>query len=413
MKKALICDWGGVLMRTVDIGPRLIWERRLGLPFTGLAEAFFGSPAWTRAQLGQATQEQVWEEVERDLGLGQEDSAALRRDFWAGDRLDDEFVSLVRELREQGLHTALLSNFGAELADVLAELELDVFDTVVISALEGVAKPDPAIYQRVLERVGVSPEEAIFVDDWRPNVHAARRLGVTGIRFRGLRHLRRELASAGLQVENPPIAAVEGIKAVIFDWGGVLSPLAFAKLTPRFEERMGLPEGTIGRTLWGLAWKEFETGAISREEYDRRVGEGLGLPDQEAVHEFYRAFFAHDILDPQIVQAVRALRGRYKVAMLTNAFPDHADLLRERYDYDPLEEYDVYVNSALVKLAKPDPAIYRLTLEQLGVEPGEAIFLDDQVRNTDASSELGIHSITYTDPENGLAELAALLGHPL
>jgi putative hydrolase of the HAD superfamily len=413
MRKALICDWGGVLMRTVDVGPRLKWERRLGLPFTGLAEAFFGSPAWTRSQLGQATQDEVWEEVERGLDLEPDASTTLRRDFWAGDRLDDELVALIRALRQQGVHTALLSNFGAELVDVLAGLGLDIFDTVVISALEGVAKPDLAIYQRVLERVGVSPEEAIFVDDWRPNVRAARKLGMTGIHFRGLRHLRRELASAGLGVEILPLAAAEGIRAIIFDWGGVLSPLAFAKLTPQFEKRLGLSEGTIGRTLWGLAWKELETGAISREEYDRQVGQGLGLPDQAAVHEFYEAFFAHDSLDEQVTQAVRGLRDRYQVAMLTNAFPAHAKMLRERYGYDPLSEFDVYVNSALVKMAKPDPDIYRLTLDRLCVSPGEAVFLDDQVRNTDAASELGIHSITYTDPENGLADLAALLGHPL
>ncbi|HEV2125674.1 MAG TPA: HAD-IA family hydrolase, partial [Chloroflexota bacterium] len=59
----------------------------------------------------------------------------------------------------------------------------DLFDLVVTSAEEGVTKPDPVIYQRMLERLGITPAEAVFVDDNYANVEAARALGMHGIQF--------------------------------------------------------------------------------------------------------------------------------------------------------------------------------------------------------------------------------------
>ena len=78
-----------------------------------------------------------------------------------------------------------------------------------------------------------------------------------------------------------------------------------------------------------------------------------------------------------------------------------------------LTEFDVYVNSAYVGLRKPDPAIFHLVLERLGVAPQQAVFLDDNLRNVDSARELGIHTVQFVDPETSLAELEALLGHPI
>jgi len=409
--RAVISDWGGVLMRTVDVRPRLAWQRRLGLPPYGLEDLFFQSDAWSRAMYGEIAPADVWADVGRRLGLDEEDLAALAEEFWAGDRLDESLLALIRELHRQGARTALLSNHTTELPAMLTDLGLDgLFDEVVVSALEGMVKPDPAIYRCALERLGVRPEEAVFVDDFSPNVEAARRLGMVGVRFRGVAHLRRALVAAGLPVEARPPAPLSGIRAVAFDWGGVLYQLAFFEHTRDWEERLRLAEGTLDRTLWGSEWRKIEVGAITSEAFDEYVARNLGLPDREAVRQFYRDYFSDDYLDRRVVSAVRALRGRYRVAMLTNAFPDHAEMSKEQHGFDPRAEFDVYINSAEVGLAKPDPAIYELLLDRLGVAPGEAILVDDMVRNTDAAAELGMHTLTFTDPQVGLSDLAALLG---
>jgi len=412
--RAVIWDWGGVLMRTMDIRPRMAWERRLGLPPGMLADTFFGSQSWDRAQRGEASLDDVWAEVADRLGIRPADLSALRRDFWAGDYLDEELVGLIRELRRAGIRTALLSNHPTRLYRLLAGRGLiALFDTVVVSGEEGITKPDPAIYRLTLDRLGVSPAEAAFVDDWKLNVEAAGNLGLVAIRFRGTVHLRRALADAGLPVRPPVLRPLPGIRAVIFDWGGVLSPLDFLKQSPQWEARLGLPPGALDRALWGPEWKLLEMGAISQEEYDHHVMRALGLPDREAVQRFYREYYASDGLHPGVVAAVRSLRGRYRVALLTNAFPGHAESLRQRHGFDPRAEFDLYVNSAEVGLAKPDPAIYQLTLDRLSVRPEEAIFIDDHVRNTDAARMLGMHTIVCADVETALADLSALLGHPV
>lgn len=109
--------------------------------------------------------------------------------------LDHELVSLLRRLRGR-YKTALLSNAPAELAQVLVD-EFGIgncFDAVVISAAVGVAKPDPAIYRLTLARLGVAPEEAVFIDDTQPNVEAAVALGMVGIHYRDNATLCRDLS---------------------------------------------------------------------------------------------------------------------------------------------------------------------------------------------------------------------------
>lgn len=259
MIRGFISDWGNVLMRTVDIRPRMAWERRLGLSPGALADAFFGSELWDQAQRGDASVNDVWADVAQRLNLDGMNLSVLRRDFWAGDRLDEELVALLREVRALGLKTGLLSNHPTNLRRLLARHELmALFDAVVISAEEGLMKPDPAIYRLILERLGLAPEEAVFVDDWRPNVEAAQALGMTGIHFRGTLHLRRALIAAGLPLRPPKLGPIPGIRAVIFDWGGVLSPLSFLQRAPEWESRLGLPEGTVNAALWGEKWKLLE-----------------------------------------------------------------------------------------------------------------------------------------------------------
>jgi len=414
MIRALVFDWGNVLMRTIDVRPRSAWERRLGLPPEGLPRRFFGSQAWDRAQRGELSLDDVWEEVAEFLGVDSQALVALKRDFWAGDRLDERLLDLIGELREKGLRTALLSNHPANLPPLLNDLGLEsLFDTVTISALEGVAKPDPAIYQRTLERLGVDAAEAVFVDDYGANVEAARSVGMAAIQFRGVLHLRRSLSAMGLPVQFSLPEPIAGVGALVFDWGGVLCPLSFHKNTHEWEKRLDLPQGAIPRALWGEEWKSLEIGAISSETYDDHVAQQLGLPDRKAVRRFYDQYYADDNLELPVVDAVRSLRERYPVALLTNAFPGHAEMACERYGFDPRAEFDLYVNSAEVGMAKPDPAIYRLVLDRLEVSPQRAIFVDDSVRNTDGARLLGIQTLVFTDTQSALENLAALLGHPI
>lgn len=411
MIRALIFDYGGVLMRTADPTPRRELERRFGLPPYGVSKVVFESPLWDEVQLGRVSSGEFWADLGQRLELSDEQLVEFRQIFWAGDRLDEELVTLVRHLRDVGYCTALLSNAPASLPQHLEQLGIaDAFDVIVVSGREGLMKPDPAIFELALARVGVLAEEAVFVDDFRMNVAAARQVGLQAIRFRGLSPLRKRLQELGVPAPEPVLASLPDVRAVIFDWGGVMERIADDAHTAEWERRLALDTGTLWEVLWGETWRQLSVGAITNNDYMQHVADRLGFPGVEAAEHFTEEFYAGNRLNPKVLAAVRALRGRYKVALLSNAWPGQDDVIREKLGIDVHIEFDVYVNSADVGLRKPDPAIFHLTLERLGVAPQQVVFLDDMLFNVDSARELGIRTVQFVDPATSLAELEALLG---
>jgi HAD superfamily hydrolase (TIGR01509 family) len=184
--KALIFDVGGVLLRTEDLAPRQKWATRLNVagPWQ-LADAVFESVAAVSATSGQATEAAVWAEAQNRFNLNDADLAEFRQDFFAGDRFDERLLDWIT-IRRTRYHTAILSNAWDNARTFLTSQPKIVaaFDLLVISAEEKAAKPNVTIYQRTLERLGVSPSESIFVDDNAANIAAARQLGLNVIRYR-------------------------------------------------------------------------------------------------------------------------------------------------------------------------------------------------------------------------------------
>ena len=190
---AVILDWGGVLMRTADPGPRLAWDARLGLAAGSINRLVFESGDWRRAQLGQVSEDEVWSNLGARLNLAPEALAGLRRDFWAGDQLDTEMVTLVRGLRPR-FKTALLSNFPASLRTLLTQCGVtDAFDEMVISGEVGLVKPNARIYPLTAGRLGVPVGECLFVDDFSENVAGARAAGMQTLYYAPVDAARAEL----------------------------------------------------------------------------------------------------------------------------------------------------------------------------------------------------------------------------
>jgi HAD superfamily hydrolase (TIGR01509 family) len=411
---AIIFDYGGVLVRTVDPTSRRDLERRFNLELGDAEDVVFRSSRWEDVQHGRIDDDTFWSDVGERLDFDAEELNAFRRGFWSGDRLDHELVDLIRHLGDEGYRMALLSNAPAALRSYLEQLGIvDAFDVIVVSAEEDLVKPMPGIYERALERLGVAAQQAIFVDDTRQNVEAARRVGLRATRFRGLAPLRVWLRDLGIPVPESDPEPVPDVRAMIFDWGGVMEELPREEDVLAWERRLALEPGVLPEILWGATWRRLEVGAISDEDYARYVAERLGLPDRDAVLRFLQEFYTTDRLNLRVVDAARALRGRYKVALLSNAFPTQRQIICEQHGIDVDAEFDVYVNSAVVGLSKPNPEIYYLTLERLDVAPQQAIFLDDSLRNVDSARYIGLHTVQFVDPETSLATLEDLLGHPI
>jgi putative hydrolase of the HAD superfamily len=200
------------------------------------------------------------------------------------------------------------------------------------------------------------------------------------------------------------------LRAVIFDLGGVVigSPLhAIAD----YERELGLARNAVNRVVVTSgptgAWSRLERGELGLEEFYPRfeadcAAAGIAIDAREMM----RRVAEIAVPRPAMLEAIRRLRaaGR-KVAALTNNWVTDdggSELLRPHFD--------VFIESAVVGLRKPDPRIYRLACSELGVTPPEAVFLDDIGSNLKAARALGMTTIKVDEPDAALAELERLVG---
>lgn len=198
MLKAIIFDVGGVLVRTQSRAGREKWAARLGLDSWEFENFVFNGESGRQAQLGQKTTAEHWAWLGRYFGLDETEITQLRRDFFAGDALDEALLAYVGRLQKAGYRTGLLSNFGDDARRVLSQTFpiLEHFDGVVISAEVGLMKPEPQIYHLAVQSVGVEPAEALLVDDFIENVAGARQVGMQAIHFTGPAVAQQELVAA-------------------------------------------------------------------------------------------------------------------------------------------------------------------------------------------------------------------------
>lgn len=202
--KAVIFDYGNVLVRTIDPVPRTTWEQHLGLQSGELERVVHNQTSWIAAQLGQISPETHWHHVGTTLRLTDADIVSLRNTFYQGDILNSELIARIDQLRATGLQTALLSNFSTELHGFLATHALQSrFDSITVSADVGAMKPTAQAYQTVLKRLALPANACIFVDDLAANVQAAQTLGIHGIVFRDNATCLSELdALLGIQLKD-------------------------------------------------------------------------------------------------------------------------------------------------------------------------------------------------------------------
>ncbi len=191
---AVIWDLGGVLLRTEDMTSRQALADRMGIAREKLEDMVFDNESGDRAQLGEISVDEHWENIRQQLGLDTAGINEFRRQFWDGDRLDVALVDYIRRLRGN-YKTGLLSNAFSDLRQIVTAMQnfSDAFDEMVISAEVHMMKPDPRIYQYALQKLGVAAQEAVFIDDMRRNVEGAHSLGMHAIHFRTASQTRADL----------------------------------------------------------------------------------------------------------------------------------------------------------------------------------------------------------------------------
>jgi len=188
----------------------------------------------------------------------------------------------------------------------------------------------------------------------------------------------------------------EAIQAIVFDFGGVFTRAEVSeRALQAYDRQLGLPAGTLRAALHsGEPWELASTGQITRDEYWAQIGGAAyaeRLPDE--FKRYRQGVFHVEPIEPAMVQLAQRLHGVYKLALCSNALHDLPEVLVERPDIREL--FDVVVVSVLVGVRKPDPAIFTLTAERLGLPVSACLLVDDKPRNTAAAEALGMPAIVF------------------
>jgi putative hydrolase of the HAD superfamily len=208
------------------------------------------------------------------------------------------------------------------------------------------------------------------------------------------------------------------IRAAFFDFGGVILSSPFEAFAT-YERTYGLPDGFI-RGLNSTrpdtnAWAQLERGHVPFDEFctlyeGEATAAGHAIDAREVM-----ALLSGDVR-PAMVEAVRRCKQHLKTACLTNNFVSFDEFpVEARADGrdDVLALFDVIVESSKVGVRKPDPRFYEIACDEVGVEPAEAVFLDDLGINLKPARAMGMTTIKVTDPDEALAELEAVVGFAL
>jgi putative hydrolase of the HAD superfamily len=209
---------------------------------------------------------------------------------------------------------------------------------------------------------------------------------------------------------------VSGVSAVISDFGGVLtSPLQAS--FQAFQDSSGVSLEALGEAMAELAATrgvnplfELETGRLTEADFLRALGDRLSerLGRRVKMDDFGELYFAHLTPNRAMIDYMRGLRDRgYRLAICTNNVREWEARWRTMLPVD--EIFDVVVDSAFVGARKPEPRIYELTLERLGVSAGAALLVDDIEINCQAARELGMGAVWFRSNEQAIAEIEAAL----
>jgi putative hydrolase of the HAD superfamily len=205
------------------------------------------------------------------------------------------------------------------------------------------------------------------------------------------------------------------IEAVIWDFGGVLTTSPFEAFM-RYEMERGLPADIIRRTNaenhLENAWAKFERAEIDAAAFDELFAAESRALGAEIRGRDVLPLLSGD-LRPEMVEALRRVKQSFKTGCITNNLPANAigsKTGRSLYVAEVMALFDHVIESAKVGLRKPDPRIYTMMTDKLGVDLKRCVYLDDLGVNLKPAREMGMTTIKVLNAPQAIAELEAATG---
>ncbi|MFL9498909.1 HAD-IA family hydrolase [Rhodopseudomonas palustris] len=205
------------------------------------------------------------------------------------------------------------------------------------------------------------------------------------------------------------------VEAVIWDFGGVLTSSPFEAFA-RFETERGLPIDIIRRTNaanhFENAWAKFERAEIDLDTFDALFAEESRALGAEVRGRDVLPLLSGSLW-PEMVNALKIVKQNHKTGCITNNLPANAigsASGRTLYIAEVMALFDHVIESAKIGLRKPDPKIYQMMIEALGVDPKACVYLDDLGVNLKPAREMGMATIKVVSAEQAIAELEDATG---
>ena len=210
-------------------------------------------------------------------------------------------------------------------------------------------------------------------------------------------------------------------KAVLWDFGGVITSSPFEAFN-RFESERNLPNDII-RTINSMepetnAWAQLESSAISVDEFDKKFAEEARKMGHESFGKQVLDLLSGEIR-PLMVNALKIIKQSLSIGCVTNNVNTGAGpgMARSEDKAAAISEimamFEVVIESSKVGIRKPNPKIYELACEEMGILPSEAVYLDDLGINLKPARALGMTTIKVLSADQALSELEQQLGFPL
>jgi putative hydrolase of the HAD superfamily len=205
------------------------------------------------------------------------------------------------------------------------------------------------------------------------------------------------------------------IEAVIWDFGGVLTSSPFEAFA-RYETERGLPADIIRRTNAANhlenAWAKFERAEVDIAAFDQLfAAESLALGAEVRGRDVLPLLSGD--LRPEMVEALKRIKTQFKTGCITNNLPANAigsAIGRSLYIAEVMVLFDHVIESARIGLRKPDPRIYQMMTEALGVDPRHCVYLDDLGVNLKPARDMGMTTIKVLNAAQAIGELEAATG---
>ena len=208
------------------------------------------------------------------------------------------------------------------------------------------------------------------------------------------------------------------LTAVLWDFGGVFTTSPFEAFNT-LEESLGIPKDFI-RMLNATnpdtnAWAQFESNSVSLDEFDELFAQESKAQGHEIRGKEVVARLSGD-LRPRMVEVLKVIKEQHKVACITNNVKagEGPGMSRSASKAAKISEvmslFDLVVESSIEGIRKPNPEIYTLTCERLGVNPSESLFIDDLGINLKPARALGMQTIKVLNEAQAIEELAAATG---